>query len=219
MKRKIITTADGSQTLEVEELEETYHSRHGARQESEHVFIQMGLVPALVEKKELTILEVGFGTGLNAILSWKTAKQAGAKIHYIGLEAFPVTFDEVAPLGYAEGGEEAAFFQKLHEASWEEEVVIDEHFSITKHEVKLEDATLEQGVVDVVYYDAFGPRAQPEMWRLPLFEQLFEATNEGGIFVTYCAKGQVRRDLASAGYDMERIEGPPGKRHMLRGRK
>ncbi len=179
----------------------------------------MGLVPALAEKKELTILEVGFGTGLNAILSWKAAKKAGAKIHYIGLEAFPVTFDEVAPLGYAEGDEEAVFFQKLHEASWEEEVAIDEQFSVTKREVKLEDARLEHGVADVVYYDAFGPRAQPEMWRLSLFQQLCEATNEGGIFVSYCAKGQVRRDLASAGYDMERIEGPPGKRHMLRGRK
>lgn len=219
MERKVIETGDGSYTLELSGVEETYHSRHGAVQESAHVFIESGLMKVLETQQTIRILEVGFGTGLNALLTRAKIEGTDVKVRYSTLETAPLGIDELNLLGYGqrlEGFE--SFYLQMHSVKWEEEVEIDDQFSIIKYQCALQEfQSTEQ--FDLIYFDAFGPRTQPELWSLGLFKKLADMTIEGGVFVTYCAKGQARRDLSAAGYTMERLAGPPGKRHMLRGTK
>jgi len=217
MERRVIETGDGSYTLELEGIEETYHSRHGAVQESRYVFILKGLAEILEAKDTINVLEVGFGTGLNALLTREAINGINAKVNYHALETTPLDLEELNLLGYGKGVPDfEGFYQQMHEALWDESVVLDEQFTITKLKCALEE--FESSVhFDLIYFDAFGPRTQPHLWSLDLFKKLAQMTNSGGVFVTYCAKGQVRRDLIEAGFEMERLSGPPGKRHMLRG--
>lgn len=207
---EIIHTSDGSHTLYLEHLDETYHSRHGAVQESMHVFIEMGL--KRIDKPAIRILEIGFGTGLNALL---TAKHADRPVHYVSLEPFPLGPDVYQSLNYAADRHDQSLFYALHEAPWGRPMQVNEHLTLEKHATGLMDFKTQD--VDLVYYDAFGPNAQPELWELSVFEHLATMLKTGAMLVTYCAKGQVRRNLQAAGFEIERLEGPPGKREMLRG--
>lgn len=217
MERRVIKTADGSHTLEIIEMEDTYHSRHGALQESDYVFVGKGLNEKLVTQQQVSILEIGFGTGLNALVTKQAISSTNASVHYTALETSPVDQEEIALLNYtALIPALADFYSEMHKAKWGEVVALDEQFTLLKHQVAIEEFKSEERF-DLVYFDAFGPASQPELWSLELLRKVYELTALGGIFVTYCAKGQVRRDLTEAGYTVERLPGPPGKRHMLRG--
>jgi tRNA U34 5-methylaminomethyl-2-thiouridine-forming methyltransferase MnmC len=212
-KHKIIVSQDGSHTIYLKELNETYHSTYGARQESEYVFIERGLNH--VQKSDLQILEIGFGTGLNAWLTW--LHRGNRSIYYCALEPFPLGDDVISKLNYADKAtdEDRGVFNRIHSLPWSKPNTLSEKFFFEKSEVRLQDYKVAN--IDLVYFDAFGPDSQPEMWTYDIFNKIFEAMNPGGVLVTYCAKGQVRRDMQSVGFVMERLEGPPGKRHMLRG--
>jgi tRNA U34 5-methylaminomethyl-2-thiouridine-forming methyltransferase MnmC len=194
--------------LFIPEVEETYHSTHGAVQESLHVFIENGLKAC--DKEEIRILEVGLGTGLNAAL---TLQHATKKIHYCALEPYPLSKEILDELAASRTGQ---FEMKFHDSNAEEVISLREDFSFVRIEVGLEEFQTEQKF-DVIYYDAFGPRVEPGLWTPVRMQQCFDLLNEGGIFVTYCAKGEVRRNLQAAGFVVERLAGPPGKREMLRG--
>jgi 2-amino-4-hydroxy-6-hydroxymethyldihydropteridine diphosphokinase len=221
LNREIQVTADGSKTIFIPAWNETYHSNHGAIQEAEHVFIQHGFNQFL-DKKTLHILEIGFGTGLNALLTLRSANEHNIKVHYTGIEAFPVNYEMAMQMEYEtkiSNGKFSAEFEKLHLLSWEEELEISSCFSLNKNQILLQNFKPEKEAFDLIYFDAFGPRAQEEMWNIEHFNNLFESLKENGILVTYCAKGQVKRDLKSVGFKVESLPGPPGKREMTRARK
>ncbi len=218
MKREVRITKDGSPTLFVEALDEHYHSIHGALQESMHVFINMGLKHVVANP--VVILEIGFGTGLN---TWLTAlhQHTTAQITYHGIEKFPVSGDELTALRYnqlANSELEANLFQALHNAQWEQDVAINPHFSLKKMKMAIEDIRVEN-TYNLIYFDAFAPTAQPELWTEEIFSSMFNALKPGGVLVTYCAKGQVKRNMKAAGFTIERLPGPPGKREMTRATK
>lgn len=216
---KVHSTLDGSNTLYSEELQESYHSLNGAVQESNHVYIEAGLKHANL--KTINILEIGLGTGLNALLSWKEAIHSKLSINYVAIEAYPLNANLLELVNYKRIDpllpENA--FEKLHDCQWEINNSLDiNHFTFTKHN---QDFTNHRiiGMFDLIYFDAFAPDKQPEMWKESLLEKLFEALNPNGIFVTYCAKGEIRRSLQRVGFFVERIPGPIGKREMLRATK
>lgn len=219
LQPEIIITADGSHSLYNSAIDETYHSRHGALQESQYVFIEQGLKQ--MSGTTLRIFEVGFGTGLNALLTAIYARERKIKITYHSLETLPLDLAlmETIAVDTTIGEGNHKLFLSLHEAAWNEEVVIHDFFILKKIKSSLQDFEGELSRYDLIYYDAFGPRAQPEMWEVALFNKIASLTNENGVFVTYCAKGQVRRDLTTAGFDMTRLPGPPGKREMMRGKR
>lgn len=220
MERKIITTGDGSVTIHLPQWDEQYHSKHGAVQEAQHVFIKMGL-NYFVEKNDtddIKILEIGFGTGLNAFITFLQLNRIQKRIDYTGVEAFPVEPLEVEKLNYAEvlsAEDNAADFQNLHTIPWEEKTVISENFLLTKQKKRFEDIE-EKKTFHLIYFDAFGARVQPELWTEDVFKKMFEALTKGGVLVTYAAKGSVRRAMQAVGFTVERLPGPPGKREMLR---
>jgi tRNA U34 5-methylaminomethyl-2-thiouridine-forming methyltransferase MnmC len=217
VERQIITTADGSKTIFIPEWNEHYHSSHGALQEAQHVFIRHGL--NCFTSDYLTILEMGFGTGLNALLTYFSSEKRNQYVHYIGIEAFPPSAEELAAMDYASFAsdpETTGVYEHLHTAPWGTSHPISEHFVLEKQQCSLEQANVEPGTVDLVYFDAFGPRVQPELWTAEIFSRIFDWMAPGGIFVTYCAKGQVKRDLKTAGFLVESLPGPPGKREMTR---
>jgi tRNA U34 5-methylaminomethyl-2-thiouridine-forming methyltransferase MnmC len=209
-------TDDGSLTLYSDALQESYHSINGAIQESRHVFIEAGLLG--VQKTPIRVLEVGFGTGLNALLTWNEALKNNLHVEYESLEAYPVSNRLLESLHYE--FEESLLpeqaFNLLHESEWNTPIELDAGvFRLTKW---LQDFTTFslQGSYDLIYFDAFSPDKQPEMWSDALFEKLYRQLTTHGMLVTYCAKGEVRRCLQRAGFRTERLPGPPGKREMLR---
>ncbi len=219
MNPQLVITADGSPTLYVDEWQEHYHSMHGAVQESRHVFIQAGLIPASENSKQLQVLEIGLGTGLNALLTFDYALKNEMDIRYTALEPFPLSTDilsHFAPehLIALESG--ATFFQVLHQAAWETEFDLHPQFHLLKIKTMVQHF-MRDDYADLIYYDAFSPRVQPDMWTIAIFQQMFKTLKPKGILVTYCAKGDVRRALLNAGFKVERMQGPPGKREMLRG--
>ena len=218
---KIILTEDGSSSLINLELNETYHSIHGAIQESEHVFIKHGLAFFAHQKvsKEISIFEVGFGTGLNALLALKYAQENCIKIRYATIEAFPVDPLLIRELNYPEilaFENSEKYFQKIHSVEWNKEEEITSYFSITKINEAIQSAQLQSESFDVIFFDAFAPDKQPEMWKLIILQKTAMAMKPKGIFVTYSAKGQLKRDLISLGLSVEKLPGPPGKREMTR---
>lgn len=215
---EIITTADGSHTLRDVDLNETYHSIHGAVQESMHVFITHGL-DYFMERhkvKRANILEIGFGTGLNAMLTLQRASKTASDIHYTALETHPLTEEISSRLNYAEvtGGPDQ--FTKLHKAPWATDVAIAPDFTLLKIKEGLQDVRLKPSYFDIVYFDAFAPNKQPEMWDISLLRKVSGAMRTDGVFVTYCAKGQVKRDLREIGLTVETLQGAPGKEQMIR---
>jgi len=216
LKRKIITTADGSKTIQIEDWNEQYHSVHGAIQEAYHVFIKTGL--SLFRDRQITILEIGFGTGLNALITLMESAGRGLDIAYKGVEAYPVVSEELEQLEYTKTLEAADFeacFLKMHQSSWGEPHQIAENFSLIKQQIDFREIS-DVGMVDLIYYDAFGARVQPELWTEEVFAIMFRALKKGGVLVTYSAKGSVRRAMQAVGFVVERLPGPPGKREMLR---
>ena len=219
MKREIRVTADGSKTLFVEALDEHYHSIHGALAESKHVFIAHGL--DAISKPDVSILEIGFGTGLNAMTTLERNLAAAKTIHYTGVEAYPIAVDDFMKLGYHKldlSKEIRDVLPELHETAWGEFRNITPGFSLRKLELKFQELSFNQEF-DLIYFDAFAPSAQPELWTEDIFESMFRALKPNGILVTYCAKGQVKRNMKAVGFTIERLPGPPGKREMTRATK
>lgn len=204
MKRELQLTADGSHTIAIPDMNVTYHSTHGAIRESMHVFIQAGL--QALQLPAVRIFEMGFGTGLNALL---TMQHADIPVYYYAVEQYPLTAEEVEGLSYG---------NELHAYPWDEDVEINERFTLHKAHVSLLSVQPEQEF-DLIYYDAFAPGAQPELWTREVFEKLYGMLAAGGILVTYCSKGDVRRAMLAAGFKVEKLAGPPGKREMLRAKK
>lgn len=221
MLLKIIDTEDGSTSIYNEELKESYHSTFGAINESIHVFIEAGL--SKVKKPEtLNILEIGLGTGLNALLSCIYSEEQSLKINYTTIEPQPIEKDIYGQMNFEELlkiKNSNNYFSLIHEASWGELHNIHSKFKITKLKEKLELYQPQITFFNLIYFDAFSPDIQPEIWTLANFTKLFESMQKDGILVTYCAKGQVRRDLKTAGFKIERIPGPKGKREMIRATK
>ena len=217
MKREVVITADGSKTIRIIDLDENYHSSHGALQEANHVFIENGL-NSLANQTEISIFEMGLGTGLNAFLTAIKAGELGLKVNYFGIEAFPVQIDEIIELDYKNlmGEQFSDLYLSIHESEWNKLVEINANFSLKKIKGELQNEEMPQAFFDIVYYDAFGPRAQDEMWSKELFQKMYDSIKQGGFLVTYCAKGQVKRDLKSVGFTIEPLPGPPGKREMTR---
>jgi len=217
--RKVIQTADGSATIYIEELNEHYHSKHGAIQEALHVYIKSGLFFFVQnnEAQKVNILEIGFGTGLNTLLTLMEVEHLKIDVNYIGVEAFPVDQEVLTQLNYSEisGQKDNPFFDFIHRSQWEDTTQISKYFQLTKRCQKFEDIT-DIHTFDLIYYDAFGPRVQPELWGETMFSKMYKALKANGTLVTYSAKGSVRRSLQSVGFSVEKIPGPPGKREMLR---
>ncbi|MDO6745228.1 tRNA (5-methylaminomethyl-2-thiouridine)(34)-methyltransferase MnmD [Tenacibaculum soleae] len=213
MKREIIITSDGSTTIHLPDWNEQYHSKHGAIQEAYHVFIKSGLEQ--VNKPKLSILEIGFGTGLNCFI---TFLESNKTINYVGVEAYPVSNTELVRLNYVTElnvVEQQPIFNKMHALSWEEKHEVTSNFSLTKRQQFFKDID-DKEAFDLIYFDAFGAEHQPELWTEDIFKLMFNALNKNGILVTYSAKGSVRRAMQSVGFNVERLPGPPGKREMLR---
>ncbi|MEZ4797539.1 MAG: tRNA (5-methylaminomethyl-2-thiouridine)(34)-methyltransferase MnmD [Flavobacteriaceae bacterium] len=235
MKRKIITTADGSKTIHIEDWNEQYHSKHGAIQEAQHVFIKEGLhhffslnknchaeeaCAELSRSIKASILEIGFGTGLNAFLTLLEAEKLNVKVNYVGVEAYPVSMQDINQLNYVEliSVENQTVFNKLHKVSWEKQHHIISNFKLQKRKQFFLDIA-DVNAFDLIYFDAFGARVQPELWNKSIFEIMYNALKPKGILVTYAAIGEVKRNMQALGFTVERLKGPPGKRHMLRATK
>lgn len=219
MKRKIIKTADGSTTIHLEEWDEHYHSVHGAIQEAYHVFIKNGL--SLFPVGEVSVLEIGFGTGLNAFITLLEAEKRKLRVNYTGVEAYPVSPEELQQLNYAkelQAEKRLPVFEKMHTVSWESAHEISGDFVLTKKKQSFSDIE-DKEKYNLVYFDAFGPRVQPELWTGEIFSRMYAALKGGGVLVTYSAKGSVRRAMQAVGFTVERLPGPPGKREMLRAMK
>ncbi|MFN7099981.1 MAG: tRNA (5-methylaminomethyl-2-thiouridine)(34)-methyltransferase MnmD [Flavobacterium sp.] len=216
MKREIIQTLDGSTTIHLTEWDECYHSKHGAIQEAQHVFIKNGL--ALFPDQKVALLEIGFGTGLNAFITALESKKRNQIIEYVGVEAYPVAAEEVLQMNYVaelNANEHLELFQKMHQCTWEEVTVLNNHFTLTKRKQFFENIT-DAECFDLIYFDAFGYRVQPELWSTAIFEKMYKALKVGGVLVTYAARGVVKRSMIEVGFRVEKLAGPPGKREMFR---
>jgi len=218
-KKKLLITEDGSHTIFLPELNETYHSTHGAIQESQYVFINQGL-DFKVQRglSKARVFEVGFGTGLNALLSLMYAQEHQISIQYQTIEAYPLDLNEVSKLNYTDQIKVSVAvenFMKLHQMEWNSWIEISAHFRMKKIKGKIQELpTGDQ--FDVCYFDAFAPSKQREMWEIPILEKVKNSLVSQGVFVTYCAKGQLKRDLRDIGFEVETLPGPPGKKEMVR---
>ncbi len=221
MKRILLKTGDGSYTLHIPEWDEQYHSKHGAINEALHVFIKEGLYHWLANNSssEISIMEIGFGTGLNAFLSFLETEKSNCRIDYTGAEAYPLSITEIQKLNYTSllNASEEKFLQ-LHNVSWEEKHSISENFLLTKQRQFFSEINT-KNKFDLIYFDAFGIRVQPELWTEEIFEKMHDALKPNGVLVTYAANGNARRAMQAVGFIVERLPGPPGKKEMLRGTK
>jgi len=215
MKKEFFKTHDGSYTLFLPQMNETYHSKFGAVNEAVHVFIQAGFLQ--LKKPKVKILEIGFGTGLNVFLTLKkflTQKNIN-EVFFQSLEKFPLDTEIISKLNYHTNEKEKELFNRIHRVEWNKEIQITEGFFLQKQQADLLGFNAETSF-DLVYFDAFAPDKQPELWTVDVFRNMYKHLNPEGILVTYSAKGQVRRNMIEAGFTVERIPGPPGKREMLR---
>lgn len=250
MSLELQVTKDQSHTLYVPELDETYHSRNGALEEAMYVYIGRGLRDWLLphgeayqsaarnhgftsdktayltqptadnSRKNISILEIGFGTGLNAWLTALECSLLKVQCNYHSLETIPLPLEWISQLNYTQNvsGSDKEVYMNLHSAEWDKPTTVTPYFSLSKLNTALENFTPTQ-TFDVIYFDAFAPEKQPELWTKELFRKLFDCLNEGGVIVTYSSKGEIKRMWREIGFDVERLPGPPMKRHMLRGRK
>ena len=218
MQRRIVKTADGSDTIAIDDLSVSYHSKHGALQESTHVFIDAGLKYYHSQYPEcgtIKIFEMGLGTGLNFLLSNDYASKSKVKIDYTAIEKYPLSDNEIKDLNYAELLNEAELFDILHSMEWGKYIQATDGVRLHKVKGDLEGFGSDE-LYDVIYYDAFAPNAQPELWTVDVFKKLYGMMTDNAILVTYCSKSDVRRAMISAGFEVEKLQGPPGKREMLR---
>lgn len=213
---KIISTNDGSKTLKITEWNEHYHSTHGAISEAQHVYIKNGL--NFTDSQEISIFEMGFGTGLNTFLSYLYGREHQRIINYYAIEKEPLSLELVNQLDYVDllgSFSEKYIFNKLHTISWNKLTEISTHFYLFKIHNTIQEHVFKTSF-DLIFYDAFGFRVQPELWQKDIFYKLVKTLNRGGVLVTYCAKGEVKRILKSLGMQVESLAGPPGKREMIR---
>ena len=219
MKREIIQTLDGSTTIHIAEWDECYHSKHGAIQEAQHVFIKNGL--SLFPDRNVSILEIGFGTGLNAFITFLESKKRNQSIDYVGAEAYPISDEEILSMNYVEelnAVEQSSIFDTMHQSNWEEKIILDDDFTLTKRKQFFEEID-DENKFDLIYFDAFGYRVQPELWSTAIFEKMYKALKPNGVLVTYAARGVVKRSMIEVGFTVEKLAGPPGKREMFRATK
>lgn len=215
---ELFTTSDGSHSLLSAEFEVPYHSRHGAIGETQHVFIDAGL-KSKHDLEHVSILDIGFGTGLNAYMSFLERAAMGVAIYYEAVEAYPIDLSVAKSLNYAlQLHADNTPFLKMHELSWSIEHPLGEGFVFQKKQKTFQDFNSTH-LFDVIYYDAFAPNAQPELWEVDILAKMYSLLNESGVLVTYCAQGQFKRNLKSAGFSIEALPGPTGKREMTRARK
>jgi tRNA U34 5-methylaminomethyl-2-thiouridine-forming methyltransferase MnmC len=219
LKREIIQTQDGSTTIHLPDWDECYHSKHGAIQEAYHVFIKNGL--SLFENQNISILEIGFGTGLNAFITYLESKKLNQKIEYVGVEGYPISSEEVLQMNYVselKAEEKRGIFEKMHQINWEEKLEIDSNFSLNKRKQFFNDI-IDKNSFDLIYFDVFGYRVQPELWSTEIFQKMFTALKKNGVLVTYAARGVIKRSMIEVGFTVEKLQGAPGKREMFRARK
>lgn len=219
MNRKLITTSDGSHTLYLPEMDEHYHSTHGALQESLHVFIERGYRHVRAEIEPLNVLEIGFGTGLNALLTLIESESEKRKVRYVGIEPYPLEKEIYEQLNYGSlvnFSNAGSYLTEMHEKSWNFPYYISEYFVLNKLKTTFEEAALRPSMFHLIYYDAFAPGKQADLWKEEHFRKCYNALSGGGVLVTYSSGGQVKRDLISAGFSVSKLEGPQGKREMLR---
>ncbi|UPT70430.1 MAG: tRNA (5-methylaminomethyl-2-thiouridine)(34)-methyltransferase MnmD [Flavobacterium sp. JAD_PAG50586_2] len=218
MKREIIQTNDGSTTIHLPEWNESYHSKHGAIQEAYHVFIKNGL--SLKQGQAIAVLEIGFGTGLNCFITYLEAKKNQQQIDYVGVEAYPVRQEEALQMNYPKEIEagETPLFNQMHESDWEQRISLSDNFSLTKRQQFFQDIT-DENTFDLIYFDAFGFRVQPELWSEEIFAAMFRALKPNGVLVTYACRSSIKKAMLSAGFSVEKLPGAPGKREMLRASK
>ena len=221
---QLIATKDGSHSLLNLQLDETYHSRHGAVQESMHVFIKNGLQHWLEQhpSQDVSIFEVGMGTGLNVLLTLQEAISSDRIFYYTTLEPFPVLSEIIDQLNYAEFVEDTSLqplFPEIHDSPWEQEVPLCKNFIFKKLQNTVQEATLKPTAFDVIYFDAFAPNKQPNLWTYEILDKVTSLLRPGGVWVTYAAKGQMKRDLKALGLEVETLPGPPGKAEMVRAKK
>lgn len=219
MKREIIQTLDGSTTIHIAEWDECYHSKHGAIQEAQHVFIKNGL--SLFPDRNVSILEIGFGTGLNAFITFLESKKKNQSIDYVGVEAYPISAEEILSMNYVEelnAVGQSSIFDTMHQSNWEEKNILDDYFTLTKRKQFFEEIN-DENKFDLIYFDAFGYRVQPELWSTAIFEKMYKALKPNGVLVTYAARGVVKRSMIEVGFTVEKLAGPPGKREMFRATK
>jgi tRNA U34 5-methylaminomethyl-2-thiouridine-forming methyltransferase MnmC len=219
LKREILQTLDGSTTIHLPDWNESYHSKHGAIQEAYHVFIKNGL--SLFEGKPISILEIGFGTALNAFITFLEAQKLRLTIQYVGVEAYPISPEEVLSMNYVaelSAEEKRSIFEAMHMCNWEERNAISNDFTLTKRKQFFEEIS-DESKFDLIYFDAFGYRVQPELWSTEIFEKMYKALKEEGVLVTYAARGVVKRSMLEVGFTVEKLPGPPGKREMFRATK
>ena len=221
MKRTLLKTGDGSYTLHIPEWDEQYHSKHGAIAEALHVFIKEGLYywSSKNAATEISIMEIGFGTGLNAFLTFLETEKNNFQIDYTGVEAYPLSLSEIQQLNYTSllSASEESFLQ-FHNVAWEEKQVISEKFRLTKQKHFFSEINTENSY-HLIYFDAFGIRVQPELWTEGIFQKMYSALKPNGVLVTYAANGNARRAMQAVGFSVERLPGPPGKKEMLRATK
>lgn len=218
MKREIIQTNDGSTTIHLPEWNESYHSKHGAIQEAYHVFIKNGL--SLFERQTISILEIGFGTGLNSFITFLETQKSNQTTDYVGVEAYPVTLDEAMLMNYPNeiDTSQTQVFKQMHECSWEEKHPISPNFTLTKRQQFFQDIK-DENAFDLIYFDAFGFRVQPELWSEQIFAAMFKALKPNGVLVTYACRTSIKNAMLSAGFSVKKLPGAPGKREMLRANK
>lgn len=218
MKRQIKTTEDGSSTIYVPELKEHYHSIHGAVQESMHVFIEAGFKQ--LNKDRIRIFEMGFGTGLNCLLTYLNSGKK--EIEYISIEKYPIGEELANQLNFGKtlklNPNHFAIFESMQKLKWDEKEKIADNFTLSKIEADIKNFE-HHTQYDLIYFDAFAPEVQPDLWTLDIFQNLYDSMAEGAVLTTYCAKGVVRRTLQKCGFEVERIPGPPGKIQMIRATK
>lgn len=215
---QIITTQDGTPTIRLSDVGVTYHSRYGALQESKHVYIEAGLFYKSITKKQLNILEVGFGTGLNTLLTCLESNRLKLDVKYTALDNNPLTEEIFTAINYAnylDAPHAHEVFLKLHQCEWESWQVFSETFSLLKKQVDAQH-WLNENSYDLIFYDAFAPDTQPELWTEQVMQNMYDSLLDGGILVTYCAKSAFKRALKNAGFRVEALPGPPGKREMTR---
>lgn len=212
---ELLQSEDGSFTLFLPSLKETYHSRHGAIQESQHVFIQHGLSHLLKSTSTINLLEIGLGTGLNALLTLKEQLKLSFQINYHSLEPFPLATEITSQLNYADSSL-LAHFDQIHQCPWDKDIVLSSGFTFRKFKTRLQDFESPEAFYHLIYFDAFAPGKQPELWEKEIFDKLYRLAAPGALLVTYCAQGQFKRHLKAAGFKVEALPGPPGKKEMTR---
>lgn len=216
MKREIIITNDGSTTIHIPDWNENYHSTHGAIQEAKHVFIKNGL-DLLQNQKSISLLEIGFGTGLNAFITFLETLDK-EKVNYVGVEAYPISSEEIAQMNYVtelKATQYQVVFDKMHSCDWESQQHITEKFILTKRKQFFQDIN-DKEQYDLIYFDAFGFPLQPELWSEVIFKKMFDALLPNGVLVTYACRSSIKNAMLSVGFSIEKLPGAPGKREMLR---